>query len=112
MNTWLEAIFATGTVSKWITTLRNHDVKCAESQSITRIHKEPQAEALGLLTTDMAFGELGEIRAMGIPFQFSRTSGKLDIPAPDHGEHTDEILDSLGFDSTQIFDFRERGIVG
>ena len=112
LNTWLEAIFATGTVSKWITTLRNHDVKCSESQSITRIHKEPQAEALGLLTTDMAFGELGEIRAMGIPFQFSRTSGKLDIPAPDHGEHTDEILDSLGFDSTQIFDFRERGIVG
>ena len=112
LNTWLEAIFATGTVSKWITTLRSHDVKCSESQSITRIHKEPQAEALGLLTTDMAFGELGEIRAMGIPFQFSRTSGKLDIPAPDHGEHTDEILDSLGFDNTQIFDFRERGIVG
>ena len=112
LNTWLEAIFATGTVSEWITTLRNHDVKCSESQSITRIHKEPQAQALGLLTTDMAFGELGEIRAMGIPFQFSRTSGKLDIPAPDHGEHTDEILDSLGFDNTQIFDFRERGIVG
>ncbi len=112
LNPWLEAIFATGTVSKWITTLRGHDVKCSESQSITRIHKEPQAQALGLLTTDMAFGELGEIRTMGIPFQFSRTSGKLDIPAPDHGEHTDEILDSLGFDNTQIFDFRERGIVG
>jgi len=112
LNPWLEAIFATGTVSKWITTLRSHDVKCSESQSITRIHKEPQAQALGLLTTDMAFGELGEIRTMGIPFQFSRTSGKLDIPAPDHGEHTDEILDSLGFDNTQIFDFRERGIVG
>ena len=70
LNTWLEAIFATGTVSKWITTLRNHDVKCSESQSITRIHKEPQAEALGLLTTDMAFGELGEIRPWEFHFNF------------------------------------------
>ena len=112
LNSQLESIFATKTVSEWIDILRNHGVKCSESQSITRIHEEPQAQALDLITTDIAFGELGEIRAMGIPFQFSRTAGKLDIPAPNHGEHTDKILNSLGFDNTQIFDFRERGIVG
>ena len=60
----------------------------------------------------MAFGDLGEIRAMGIPFQFSRTPGKLDLPAPDHGEHTDGVLGSLGFDNSQISDFRQRRIVG
>ena len=112
LNTRLESIFACGTVSEWILTLRKYGVKCSESQSITRIHDQPQAQALGLLTTDMAFGNLGEIRVMGIPFQFSRTPGKLDIPAPDHGEHTDTVLGSLGFNSSQIFDFRERQIVG
>lgn len=48
---------------------------------------------------------------METPIRLSRTPGKLRERAPVLGEHTDEILDELGYSAAEISAFRAEGIV-
>lgn len=111
LNEKLEALFKSDQVTVWIDTLQKAEVKCAVNKSIRAIHDDPQAKALGLITENDSYN-LGHIRLQGLPFRFSRTPGKLDLPAPDHGEHTDQILKELGFLDKHIGDLRSKRIVG
>ena len=92
-------------------TLREANIKCAPNRSIRKIHEDDQATHNGLTTEATSFN-LGKIRLQGLPFKFSRTPGKLDLPAPSHGQHTDIVLTKLGYSCNQIIDLKERRIVG
>ena len=111
LNNEIEPFFVSRTVNESIDLLRSAGIKCSPNLSIQSVHNDPQAKILGLLAETVAF-DLGEISILGLPFQFSRTPGKLELPAPNHGEHTDEILMSLGKTSKQILDLHTRSIVG
>ncbi|MFQ5924543.1 MAG: CaiB/BaiF CoA transferase family protein [Dehalococcoidia bacterium] len=39
---------------------------------------------------------LGAIKLVGIPFHFSETPGELRLPAPEFGQHTEEVLLEIG----------------
>jgi alpha-methylacyl-CoA racemase len=43
--------------------------------------------------------------------RFSGTPATLDRPAPDKGQHTDEILAELGFAADAVADLRTTGAV-
>ena len=43
------------------------------------------------------------IKVKGDPFEIKR-------PAPDQGEHTDEVLEEFGYSAQQIADLRARGV--
>jgi len=111
LNNVLEQIFMQKELNEWLNILRKTKVMCAPNQSITGLHDDPQAQAIGITTETNTFN-LGNIRLQGLPFKFSRTPGKLDLPAPAHGEHTDQVLSELGFASIKIKDLRNRGIIG
>jgi alpha-methylacyl-CoA racemase len=42
----------------------------------------------------------------------SRTPAEARSASPSLGQHTDEILVSLGFDAGRIADLRARGVIG
>jgi crotonobetainyl-CoA:carnitine CoA-transferase CaiB-like acyl-CoA transferase len=41
----------------------------------------------------------------------SRTPSRLRTPPPTMGEHTDEILKSLGYDEARIAELRDTGVI-
>jgi crotonobetainyl-CoA:carnitine CoA-transferase CaiB-like acyl-CoA transferase len=45
------------------------------------------------------------------PFRMSATPGTIRHRAPLLGEHTDEILDELGYDAAEVADLRAREII-
>jgi len=54
----------------------------------------------------------GELRMQNVAPKLSRTPGGIHSPAPDLGQHSEEIYRSLlGFDSARIADLRTRGII-
>jgi crotonobetainyl-CoA:carnitine CoA-transferase CaiB-like acyl-CoA transferase len=53
----------------------------------------------------------GEVRQARPAARFSETPSEIGAPAPRLGEHTDEILVSLGFDHLQLEVLRTKGIV-
>jgi crotonobetainyl-CoA:carnitine CoA-transferase CaiB-like acyl-CoA transferase len=45
------------------------------------------------------------------PVQLERTPGRVAAPAPEWGEHTDEVLREAGYSEVDIDAFHEQGVV-
>ncbi len=54
---------------------------------------------------------LGPLAQTGIPVKLSETPGAVETPPPRLGEHTAEILSSLGFTGDEIETMRASGTV-
>jgi crotonobetainyl-CoA:carnitine CoA-transferase CaiB-like acyl-CoA transferase len=70
----------------------------------------PQSQARDMDVT-VEHPVLGPIRQVGLPFKLSATPASIRSAPPLLGEHTDEILAELGFDSGAVRDLQARGIV-
>jgi alpha-methylacyl-CoA racemase len=51
------------------------------------------------------------VRQLGVPVKLSRTPGKVDKPGPALGQHTDEVLQTLGYSTGEIDALKEAGVV-
>jgi alpha-methylacyl-CoA racemase len=63
------------------------------------------------MVVEMAHPTLGTVRQVGIGTKLSATPGAVRSLAPRPGEHTDEVLKQLGYESGRITTLREEGVV-
>jgi crotonobetainyl-CoA:carnitine CoA-transferase CaiB-like acyl-CoA transferase len=72
---------------------------------------DPHIRAAGLLE-EVAFpGLAGSLPLAPTPIELSETPGTYRRPAPLLGEHTDEIMRSLGYDEAEIAELRREQVV-
>ena len=84
-------------------------VPVGKSYDAADIAADPHYQARDMiLETTLPDGSV--VNVPGIIPKLSRTPGQVDRLAPRLGEHTDEILDQLGIDSTTRADWRDRHI--
>ena len=84
-------------------------VPVGKSYDAADIAADPHYQARDMiLETTLPDGSV--VKVPGIIPKLSRTPGQVDRLAPKLGEHTDEILDQLGIDSSTRADWRDRGI--
>jgi formyl-CoA transferase len=84
-------------------------VPVGKSYDAADIAADPHYQARDMiLETTLPDGSL--VKVPGIVPKLSLTPGQVDRLAPQLGEHTDEILDQLGIDSSTRADWRNRGI--
>jgi crotonobetainyl-CoA:carnitine CoA-transferase CaiB-like acyl-CoA transferase len=49
---------------------------------------------------------------VGVPVRLSETPGSVRMPAPELGQHTEQILtDLLGYDWDRISELRKKGVI-
>ena len=72
---------------------------------------DPQAAALGIFTEVTYPGMRRPAKVVDLPVRLSRTPGGIRQRPPTVGEHTDEILAELGFDTAAIADLKRRAVV-
>jgi formyl-CoA transferase len=107
----LDAIFKTRTLDEWSSALATAEGVWAPVLSPEDICEDQQALACGFLPS-VVTGDGSSLRVVASPAQFDeKPIGEL-RRAPEHGEHTEEILLELGCDWADIGDFKERGIIG
>jgi crotonobetainyl-CoA:carnitine CoA-transferase CaiB-like acyl-CoA transferase len=70
----------------------------------------PQVEALGAIA-EIEHPTAGRIRMVRPVARFSDTPDSIRLPPPTLGQHTDEILQKLGFDTAEISRLRADRIV-
>ena len=56
--------------------------------------------------------DLGKVKQVGIAPKLSGTPGKVRSLSPLLGEHTDEILQGLGYNQSDVTKFRQEGAIG
>jgi crotonobetainyl-CoA:carnitine CoA-transferase CaiB-like acyl-CoA transferase len=86
---------------EWEGLLSAADVPCSVARPIEDMFEHPQVKALGM-TAHVAHPVVGGMRMLGVPLQFSDTPSRQQQPAPALGEHTEEILQDLGYTAEQV----------
>jgi crotonobetainyl-CoA:carnitine CoA-transferase CaiB-like acyl-CoA transferase len=106
----LDRLFATNTREHWVAKLRASDIVSAPINTMLEAAGDPDVLANGYVT-EVDYPKHGKrLRVHGTPWQFSETPANIGI-APELGEHTEEVLASLGYSETDIQGLRERKII-
>jgi CoA:oxalate CoA-transferase len=98
------------TVEQWIDRLNAAGVPCGRVMSLAEVFSDPQVLAQEMVLEFEHPGH-GRVRMTGFPVKLSATPAQLRRPAPQLGEHTDEVLDELGYSAAQIAALRRAGVV-
>jgi crotonobetainyl-CoA:carnitine CoA-transferase CaiB-like acyl-CoA transferase len=106
----LASAFRTRPCSEWLAILSAHDIPAAPVQELARFLEDPAVRHHGLVR-EYDHPEVGPLRLMGHPLVFSETSTEDPGPPPTLGQHTDEVLEQLGYAPAAIADLRTRGVI-
>jgi crotonobetainyl-CoA:carnitine CoA-transferase CaiB-like acyl-CoA transferase len=71
------------------------------ARPIEGMFDHPQVKALDMVA-HVTHPVVGGMRMLGVPIRFSKMSNHVQQPAPTLGEHTAEILHSLGYTADQV----------
>jgi len=97
-------------VSFWVNELGKARVPCSPINSLRQLLEHPHTEASGILL-EYEDRSAGSLKTVAQPVRFSSTSREVNLPPPEHGEHTDEILLASGFSEQEISELKKRKIV-
>jgi crotonobetainyl-CoA:carnitine CoA-transferase CaiB-like acyl-CoA transferase len=85
-------------------------VPCAPVLNVAQLTEHPMIQGRGSLV-NVPYEDRELAMVAPLP-RLSVTPGAIRSAAPRPGQHTVEVLESLGFDSASIADLRQRGIIG
>ena len=102
--------FLTRTRDEWFELLSKTDICVAPVYSLDEALNDPHNLARGMVV-EVEHPRLGPVKQVGIGPKFSDTPGRLRSTAPRPGQHTDEVLASLGYTEEQVASLREKGAV-
>ncbi len=106
----LEIEFVKNTVHYWVTTLNTAGVPAGPVYDVPEVFEDEQVKHLGVVATLPNVYDK-DMHYITQPMVLSRTPASVKTGAPGWGEHTDEVLEEIGFDADQIKAFHEKGVV-
>jgi len=105
------AQFKSKTRDEWFEILKQTDICAGPVYSLEEALNDPHNLAREMLV-EVDHPTLGKVKQLGIGTKLSETPGKVRSTAPLPGQHTDDVLRSVGYDDAAIASLRERGLVG
>ena len=106
----LEAILRNKTRDEWLDYLSTFDVLCTPVYDYEELFNNPQVHHNDMVVTQQ-HPQVGDIRVIGMPVKFSKTPGDIRTPAPLLGQHTDDILQNLGYSAHHIAQLRQDEVI-
>ncbi|HYE94444.1 MAG TPA: CoA transferase [Terriglobales bacterium] len=94
----------------WLARIEAEGVPCGPINTYPEALADPHALAREMVV-DLVHPGAGPIKALGIPVKLSETPGAVDRPAPLVGEHTAELLRTLGYSDDEQRTLRDAGVV-
>jgi crotonobetainyl-CoA:carnitine CoA-transferase CaiB-like acyl-CoA transferase len=107
----ISGILASKPRDQWLQILESHDVAVAPVLERHEVFGHPQIRANQMFTKQQ-HPQAGQVEMVNIPIQLSDTPGGLRRPAPLLGQHTDEVLQELGYDAAKVQQMRDAKVVG
>lgn len=102
--------FKQRTTNEWLEVLAEVGVPAGPVLSIKQMHDHPQTRAREMVTTT-DHATAGTVETIGLPVKFSETPGAIHRPAPLYGQHTREVLQTLGYDEEAIAEMSKNGVI-
>jgi crotonobetainyl-CoA:carnitine CoA-transferase CaiB-like acyl-CoA transferase len=108
-----DEVFAARPRAEWMEHLKRSpgDFIFTIVNSVDDLPDDPQVRANGYVQ-HFDHPQYGDTRVVGLPVRLSETPGAVRQPAPELGQHTEEVLiDVLGYDWERIGALREKGVI-
>jgi formyl-CoA transferase len=110
LNAQLAPIFRGGKREDWLRQLIEKDVPAAPINTLDEVFADPQVKTYGF-PIEVTHPKMGKMKLIGNAVDMSRTPPSIDRPPPVLGEHTEEILTALGYDSARIAELKNQGAI-
>ncbi|BBX01892.1 CoA transferase [Mycolicibacterium moriokaense] len=107
----LDATFGSRTLDEWRTVLANFSGVWSAAATFEEVCASPQVADNGYLP-EVVGADGRPFRLVAPPYQFDGVPTTPAGPAPELGQHTEEILLDAGLDWDTIADLREQGALG
>jgi alpha-methylacyl-CoA racemase len=110
IHSFLKQIFLTKTRDEWFELLIREDIPAGKVYTPDEVFSDPQVLHRQMVI-EVEHPTLGKIKQVGVAPKLSSTPGKVRSLPPLPGEHTDEILQGLGYEREEIENLRHEGVV-
>jgi len=107
----LDHTFATKPAGEWVELFRRHDLLIEVVQDYGEIGSDPQVIENAMLGTLDHPGH-GPLQMVAAGVNLSATPGTIRTPAPEFGQHTEEVLLAAGYTWEEIEKLRDAGVTG
>jgi CoA:oxalate CoA-transferase len=109
--TMLEKVFATRPSAEWLRLLRAAELIVGSVNTIADLEKDEQVLANDYIMEYNHPVVNKKIKMVGMPVELSKTPGSIRRPAPEWGEHTEEVLLEAGYSWDEIGALKQREII-
>jgi crotonobetainyl-CoA:carnitine CoA-transferase CaiB-like acyl-CoA transferase len=103
----VRVIFKSRTQAEWIDLMRDADCCCEPVLSLAEAFEHEQTRAREMVRED----EHSRFKELGASYKMSDTPPRASRPAPDLGEHTEELLAGIGISEEERIRLREERII-
>ena len=110
INTIFGALFEQKPKEHWINLLEGFGIPCGPINNVQEIVESPQIQVREMII-EMDHPKAGKIKMAGSPIKSSLTPVSYRCPPPILGQHTEEILVSLGYSRDDIDSFKTDGVI-
>ena len=107
----LEGQLQTDTAVRWEEVLLAQQVPCSRIRTLDEVALDPQVEALRLLMP-VAHPAIPNLRLLDLPMTVNGEKAARREAPPELGQHTSEVLNTLGYGADDVDDLRRRGVIG
>ena len=109
LNGIINRITSRKTAKEWIDYLNREGVPCGPIYDLSQTFEDPQVKHQQMML------ELDQptvrMKVLGFPVKMSETPAKIRRPSPQLGEHSAEILRTLGYSEGEIQQLKEKRII-
>ena len=106
----IEKVFMTAPTAHWVTLLDAAAVPAGPVYTYDQALADPHIVARNMVT-EIDHPKIGRMKSMGSPVKTSAEFTKTRMPAPWLGQHSDEVLKSIGYQDEQIAALHAQGVI-
>jgi crotonobetainyl-CoA:carnitine CoA-transferase CaiB-like acyl-CoA transferase len=106
----LKSVFQTRSSAEWLQRLETVGVPAGPIYKLDEVFADPQVKHLGIAVPCHHHAR-GDTHIVGEPIELSRTPARVTSMTPEPGEHTEQVLRALGYETADIERLRTAKIV-
>jgi crotonobetainyl-CoA:carnitine CoA-transferase CaiB-like acyl-CoA transferase len=110
IESYFRQVFRTKTRDEWFDLLTQTDICVGKVYTFDELESDPQIHHRKMIV-EIDHPKLGKIKQVGISIKLSETPGEIRSLTPALGEHTEEVLLSLGYTQNDIYRLRSVGAI-